>query len=94
MSLILARLKTHQEKQIPVLNTDSGNVEYLSIKIDGLFYYYNFHLWINQILKKNKELKMAAELGKKMLEENDDLRGMYNELEQEHENTVKVSWLL
>lgn len=37
---------------------------------------------------------MAAELGKKMLEENDDLRGMYNELEQEHENTVKVSWLL
>ena len=94
MSLILVRLKTHQEKQIPVLNTDSGNVEYLSIKIDGLFYYYNFHLWINQILKKNKELKMAAELGKKMLEENDDLRGMYNELEQEHENTVKVSWLL
>ena len=91
MSLILARLKTHQEKQIPVLNTDGGNVEYLSIKIDGLFYYYNFHLWINQILKKNKELKMAAELGKKMLEENDDLRGMYNELEQEHENTVKVS---
>lgn len=89
--MILARLKTHQEKQIPVLNTDS---EYLSIKIDGLFYYYNFHLWINQILKKNKELKMAAELGKKMLEENDDLRGMYNELEQEHENTVKVSWLL
>lgn len=49
---------------------------------------------MNQILKKNKELKMAAELGKKMLEENDDLRGMYNELEQEHENTVKVSWLL
>ena len=92
--MILARLKTHQEKQIPVLNTDSGNVEYLSIKIDGLFYYYNFHLWINQILKKNKELKMAAELGKKMLEENDDLRGMYNELEQEHENTVKVSSLL
>ena len=37
---------------------------------------------------------MAAELGKKMLEENDDLRGMYNELEQERENTVKVSWLL
>lgn len=37
---------------------------------------------------------MAAELGKKMLEENDDLRGMYSELEQEHENTVKVSWLL
>lgn len=95
MSLILARLKTHQEKQIPVSNTDSGSVEYLVIKIDGLFYYnYNFHLWINQILKKNKELKMAAELGKKMLEENDDLRGMYNELEQEHENTVKVSWLL
>ena len=94
MSLILARLKTHQEKQILVLNTDSGNVEYLVIKIDGLFYCYNFHLWINQILKKNKELKMAAELGKKMLEENDDLRGMYNELEQEHENTVKVSWLL
>ena len=94
MSLILARLKTHQEKQIPVLNTDSGSVEYLMIKNDGLFYCYNFHLWINQILKKNKELKMAAELGKKMLEENDDLRGMYNELEQEHENTVKVSWLL
>ena len=94
MSLILVRLKTHQEKQIPVLNTDSDSVEYLMIKIDGLFYSYNFHLWINQILKKNKELKMAAELGKKMLEENDDLRGMYNELEQEHENTVKVSWLL
>ena len=91
--MILARLKTHQEKQIPVLNTDSGDVEYLVIKIDGLLSY-NFHLWINQILKKNKELKMAAELGKKMLEENDDLRGMYNELEQEHENTVKVSWLL
>lgn len=92
--MILVRLKTHQEKQIPVLHTDSGSVEYLMIKIDGLFYSYNFHLWINQILKKNKELKMAAELGKKMLEENDDLRGMYNELEQEHENTVKVSWLL
>lgn len=33
---------------------------------------------------------MAAELGRKMLEENDGLRGMYNELEHEHEKTVKV----
>ena len=37
---------------------------------------------------------MAAELGRKMLEENDDLRGMYNELEHEHEKTVTVSRLL
>jgi len=44
----------------------------------------------NQILKKNRELKMAAELGRKMLEENDGLRGMYSELEHEHEKTVKV----
>lgn len=48
------------------------------------------HPSVNQILKKNRELKMAAELGRKMLEENDDLRGMYNELEHEHEKTVKV----
>lgn len=48
------------------------------------------HPFINQILKKNRELKMAAELGRKMLEENDGLRGMYNELEHEHEKTVKV----
>ena len=47
-------------------------------------------LFIDQILKKNRELKMAAELGRKMLEENDGLRGMYNELEHEHEKTVKV----
>ena len=33
---------------------------------------------------------MAAELGRKMLQENDGLRGMYNELEHEHEKTVKV----
>jgi len=33
---------------------------------------------------------MAAELGKKMLEENDGLRGMYIELEHEREKTVKV----
>lgn len=46
--------------------------------------------FMNQILKKNRELKMAAELGRKMLEENDDLRGMYDELEFEHEKTVKV----
>ena len=42
------------------------------------------------MLKKNEELKMAAELGRKMLEENDGLRGMYDQLEQEHEKTVKV----
>jgi len=45
---------------------------------------------MNQILKKNRELKIAAELGRKMLEENDGLRGMYSELEHEHEKTVKV----
>ena len=50
----------------------------------------SFPPFINQILKKNRELKMAAELGRKMLEENDGLRGMYNELEHEHEKTVKV----
>lgn len=33
---------------------------------------------------------MAAELGRKMLEENDGLRGMYSELKEEHEKTVKV----
>ena len=33
---------------------------------------------------------MAAELGRKMLEENDGLRGMYKQLEQEHDKTVKV----
>lgn len=33
---------------------------------------------------------MAAELGRKMLEENDGLRGMYDQLEQEHKKTVKV----
>ena len=33
---------------------------------------------------------MAAELGRKMLEENDGLRGMYSELEQKHEKTMKV----
>ena len=37
---------------------------------------------------------MAAELGRKMLEENDGLRGMYSELEHEHVKTVKVSWWL
>lgn len=51
---------------------------------------YYCHPFVNQILKKNRELKMAAELGRKMLEENDGLRGMYNELEHEHEKTVKV----
>ena len=50
----------------------------------------NFNTFENQILKKNEELKMAAELGRKMLEENDGLRGMYNQLEQEHDKTVKV----
>ena len=50
----------------------------------------NFNTFENQILKKNEELKMAAELGRKMLEENDGLRGMYDQLEQEHEKTVKV----
>ena len=34
---------------------------------------------------------MAAELGRKMLEENDGLRGMYTKLEEKHEKTVKVS---
>ena len=34
---------------------------------------------------------MAAELGRKMLEENDGLRGLYNELEEKHAKTVKVS---
>lgn len=50
----------------------------------------NFNTFENQILKKNEELKMAAELGRKMLEENDGLRGMYDQLEQEHDKTVKV----
>lgn len=33
---------------------------------------------------------MAAELGRRMLAENDDLRLSYKELEQEHEQIVKV----
>ena len=46
---------------------------------------------MQQILQKNKELKMAAELGRKMLEENDELRLSYEELQQEHVQVVKVS---
>ena len=45
-----------------------------------------------QILKKEKELKMAAELGKRMLEENDDLRLKFDQLQDEHEESVKVSF--
>ena len=55
-----------------------------------MFKFKDYQPLINQILKKNQELKMAAELGRKMLEENDGLRGMYSELEHEHEKTVKV----
>ena len=46
---------------------------------------------MQQILQKNQELKMAAELGRKMLEENDELRLSYEELQQEHVQVVKVS---
>lgn len=45
---------------------------------------------MQQILQKNEELKMAAELGRRMLAENDDLRLNYKELEQEHKEVVRV----
>ena len=35
---------------------------------------------------------MAAELGKRMLEENDDLRLKFDQLQDEHEESVKVSF--
>lgn len=43
-----------------------------------------------QILRKNDELQMAAELGKKMLQKNDELKTKCAQLEEEHENVVKV----
>ena len=34
---------------------------------------------------------MAAELGKRMLEENDELRLRFDQLQDDHEDSVKVS---
>jgi hypothetical protein len=46
---------------------------------------------ILQVSAKNEELQMAAELGKQMLERNDELQGELENLQQNHSNLVQVS---
>ena len=43
-----------------------------------------------QLMKKEKELQLAAELGKEMLAENDDLQLEIDELKKGHEEQIRV----
>ena len=44
-----------------------------------------------QVSAKNDELQLAAELGKQMLERNDELQEKLDNLQQNHLNLVEVS---
>jgi hypothetical protein len=44
-----------------------------------------------QVSAKNDELQLAAELGKQMLERNDELQEKLDNLQQNHSNLVEVS---
>lgn len=48
-----------------------------------------FELFL-QLMKKEKELQLAAELGKEMLAENDDLQLEIDELKKGHEEQIRV----